>query len=140
LKIVTGEDTNFRNHDGYYRIVILPQADKVGFTVPPKAMVSDAGLLQAFVNDGRWIVQCPDCNGAQPAFDGELLYMCHGCWNISTQHKWRRVTFPPDRVDIEGALEIRPLSQNRWWKPPETLQDLRDENSGHGLLILPRVR
>ena len=82
--------------------------------------------IQAFVNDSRWIVECPTpgCKSASIVDIRSPLYLCLHCGNQSVNGAWLRVIFPPDKRGIETALRRRPRLSNRNWLPGETMVDL----------------
>ncbi len=112
---------------------VLPQAKKL--EVALQAEVAE-GELDAEVNHNRWIVQCPDCLGATFVWvrEDEPLQLCPNCWNGAVGYRVRKVRLPQAIERIEAVLKVRPLPQNRNWKPPETVEDLERENAEHGLV------
>jgi hypothetical protein len=84
--------------------------------------------LAAFVNEGRWIVSCPECNGAQLAALSDPRFMCVNCGNAKNGGKWRPVVYPSGLAEIVAALDLRsdPVDQN--WLPGETVAALLVEN------------
>ncbi len=88
-------------------------------------------VVYAYVNHGRWVVDCPWCSGAEFAFE-EGAFFCESCRNAGAGGKPIRALFPATRQAIERALDGRPV-QNRNWRPGESLQQLRAENIEHGL-------
>jgi hypothetical protein len=93
-----------------------------------------SGAVTAEVNDGRWIVKCPDCTGAMAGEPSHPFFMCDACWNIGNSGRWYSVTFPVNRVALETELLKRPLTSNRNWLPGETLADLVAQNLEHGIV------
>ena len=89
------------------------------------------GELATSVNHGRWIVDCPDCNGAQIA-SRMGLFFCVDCGNVANRGCWYAVRFPTEQTVIDAVLLTRP-PKNRNWQPGETLEQLRAENSLRGL-------
>ena len=92
-------------------------------------------VLHAFVNDFRWLVQCPVCNGAQLAARGDPRFFCIDCLNEHAGRQWLPVTWPStdQQAEIEGLLLKRPLTHTRSWKPDETTEQLRGQNVAHGV-------
>ncbi len=80
---------------------------------------------------GRWIVNCP-CGGAEYVDLENQVFMCCSCWNRDRNHQWVKVRMPRFREQIESELVKRP-GRNRFWKPGETLKQLRAENAKHGV-------
>lgn len=89
----------------------------------------DAESVQVSINHGRWIVDCPDCAGAQLACKTDHRFMCNECGNVVIGGLWRHVDWPEDSVglQIEAALKVRPVA-NQNWVPTETVDDLLAEN------------
>lgn len=103
-------------------------AGKSRIRLEPRISVDNTlPILDAFVDDGRWIVECqsehPDgtqCMGASLARE-DGLFMCWSCWNHSHGHQYRRTKFPKDRKAIEKRLLKEPHS-NRNWKPRQRIR------------------
>ena len=97
--------------------------------VPSFAQIS--GTVDAQVNHGRWLAQCPRCPNAimlsrDPAVN--RLFLCDNCGE-----GWMDVTWPLNREEIEATLQRREDDTNRNWTPNETSYDLRKENADNGL-------
>ena len=88
--------------------------------------VSDGKPLEARIEYSRYLVDCPNCNSAEFAFEDGLFY-CSQCFNSDIQGKSRKVTMPKQRKEIENILLKRPI-KNRHWFPSEKLEDLEKEN------------
>lgn len=84
--------------------------------------------VQVYGNHGRWVVECPDCGGAQLACRTDHRFMCNECANIAVGGLWRPVVWPDNVQAIEAEMESRP-EKNQNWLPGETLEQLRDEAS-----------
>ena len=108
-------------------------ASQLGVKVPPLTEIADAPALKARINHNRWIVDCPNCAGAEFAWPGEPLFMCLSCFNAHVGGKWLRVTVPVNRLSIERILRVRPDPRTRNWLPGETLTKLKVENRERGL-------
>ena len=94
----------------------------------PEQGYADAKPLKAYVNHGRWLIDC-ECGGAEYAYE-EGWFMCRACLNGAYGHKYRPLIFPKQRGKIEGLLLVRRL-QNRNWAPNETVTFLKAENAKH---------
>ena len=102
------------------------------------------GTVRAYINEGRWIVECPsECGGAVIPSLKLRAFMCPNCANLENDGMWYRAIFPPDYRQIENALLRRPNrrgpmfpheARNRNWIPGETLEDLQRENQEHGIV------
>jgi hypothetical protein len=79
------------------------------------------------VNHGRWLFDCPVCGNSGLATPGISTVQCTAC---VAEH---RVSFPDDRAEIERLLLARPNAENRNWREPETVEDLRRENEAHAV-------
>lgn len=107
--------------------------------VPPISALK--GEVEAFINQGRWVVGCPvrGCGNAVMASYQEPYFFCHACGNADNPDHWYRVIFPEDREEIEKVLLER-KSQNpfnaphRNWIPGEDVAYLRWENAEHGIV------
>ena len=82
--------------------------------------------LKARIEYAKFLVDCPNCNSAEFAFEDGLFY-CSQCFNSDIQGKARRVIMPKQRKEIENILLKRPI-KNRHWFPSEKLEDLEKEN------------
>lgn len=83
------------------------------------------GKVDARVNHGRWIVDCPDrdCTAAVMASIEDPRFVCPVCaYGIFT------VTFPNNADAVEKVLLERPVPATQNWLPGESVGDLRKEN------------
>ena len=106
--------------------------------LPPLSEVS--GEVEANVNHGRWIVDCPNegCGNAIVVSQREPCYICTDCGSQENGGRWYRVAFPPGKADIEAVLLERPAAkpfdaETRNWSPGETVSTLRRENRERGI-------
>ena len=98
-------------------------------------------LLNAFVNHGRWVVQCPECRlgwlvrpeaphllieATQMADAVGIVHEACSCGATLTAQ------FPSERESIKATLAMRPRASQRNWTPDETWADLRIDNIVHG--------
>jgi hypothetical protein len=109
-------------------------------------------ILDARMNHGRWIVDCPQegCHGADLVRPGED-FVCSDCYieaalaeggAVGATARARAmalargevygVQLPAEKAAIEAALRARPLEHMNW-QPGETLDLLRQENAAHGV-------
>lgn len=86
--------------------------------------------IKARFNQGRWIADCPHCNGAELAMPGEA-FICGNpvCPDLTFSYS---VKFPKFKAQIEEILRQRPIA-NMNWEPGEALKGLRAENKLHGI-------
>lgn len=91
-------------------------------------MAKATHAVPARVEHGRWLVQCPDCGGAQLTAIEDKRFMCVECANVSIDVKWRPVIWPADVTAIVKQLEAREVPVLQHWDPDETAADLAAEN------------
>ena len=80
--------------------------------------------VAAYVNHGRLIADCPDCNSGialHPTVDRAGCVDCGAIWPV---------VFPAELEAIAAVLEVRPMA-HRHWTPSETVADLQAENVEH---------
>jgi hypothetical protein len=106
--------------------------------LPPASAVK--GSVRARVNQGRWIVDCPnpECTNAMVASFVEKLFICWNCGSEDNDGQWRKVTFPRSKKRIEKLLMARPSKRpfeavNRNWDLNESVDDLEIENVARGI-------
>lgn len=93
--------------------------------------VTAAGpIVRAFVNYGRWLVQCPWCPSAEYASMGDHRFFCTDCGNAPVGGAWVPVQWPEEYREIDAALAGRP-KMNRNWAPGETMSQLAAENAAN---------
>ena len=97
--------------------------------------------MEAEYDWGRWIVNCPDCNGADLAFPGkDQICGSEQALMIKNDIQGRPPTYKvrfPSVKDINIAMEILRLRnvENMNWKPAfESVLDLINENKQHGVI------
>lgn len=117
----------------FYPKLPIPPLDRVATDGPP---------LVAEIREGLWIARC-SCrtrvtarNAAGPGgvvwLDNPVIW-CPRCRNNIVGGMWRRVILPADIETIEQVLLARPDVQTRNWLPAESVDDLVQENTDHGL-------
>lgn len=87
-------------------------------------------FVMARVDHGRWLTDCPNsprCPGAERVRTN-VSFVCGLC---NAGPLW--VVFPSNRAEIEVELMRRSDVANRNWRPGEPIDDLRLENSEHGV-------
>ena len=94
--------------------------------------ILDAKPLEARIEYSRYVVDCPNCNSAEFAFEDKLFF-CSQCHNSDIEGKARKVKMPKDRKKIEEILLKRSI-KNRHWFPSETVEDLEKENLKMGVI------
>ena len=96
-----------------------------------------AGEIVAYVNEARWVADCPDkrCNAAQVVTPADPRFLCAVCGNLANRRRWYRVKFPSANVrrQIEGLIARRPRLENVNWTPDESVAEVRRLNREHGV-------
>jgi hypothetical protein len=87
------------------------------------------GIVEAQVNHGRWLAECPSCPNAIMLSRDALLFLCDNCGE-----GWLNVAWPLNREEIEAMLQYREDDANRNWTPGETVADLQIENAANGAI------
>ena len=90
------------------------------------------GEVAARLEHGRWIADCPFCNGAEVVSRQAREFFCLTCGMVSNGGHPMRVIFPRERAEIERVLQARG-SRNQHWRPGDSLDELRAMNRAHGL-------
>lgn len=116
---------------------------------PPKA--------RAYVYAGNWVADCPrqGCGNVEHLFDrinparpDSLRTVRKTMFHCSYCHMMAGIEWAANEADIMAILELRPVPHNRNWYPVghetavrfgvehgQTVQQLRDENSEHGVAV-----
>lgn len=101
---------------------------------PPPQEAGAQGVVDAVVNHGRWLVDCPGgCRGAQIVSDQWAYFVCVECGSPENGGQLYRLRFPARRVPMEQLLLRRSDERTRNWKVGETEADLQRENDDHGI-------
>lgn len=127
-EVVDGRGFHGRSFDELRSGPMAARAKQFGATLKGFDAIDSGESLKARVNHSRWIVDCPDCRGAEFAWREKGLFMCQTCFNTMVGGKWRRVEFPDDQYEIEDVLAARPMAHQRNWSPGEILDELKAEN------------
>lgn len=105
------------------------------------------GTVDAYINQGRWIAECPIGHGdAVCASESFPFFLCTAGGMAENSGNWYNVRYPANKRAIEQELEKRmavhpfKAAQARNWKPGETLKDLQDENKAHPERLKPEFR
>lgn len=99
-----------------------------------RRVLAAAPPIVAYVNEGRWVADCPLCNGAEWVDLRDPRFFCQSCFNADAGGGFLPVEVPDpeERAEIDTALSRRPAG-NQHWTRRETAADLRAENRAHGL-------
>lgn len=100
---------------------------------PPPFDFRLRGEVQAYINHGRWVADCPFCASAMLCAPSDARFWCVECGNYNNQDAPMAVIFPRNWRDIEQTLLMRPDARTRNWKAPETIDDLIRENQEHNV-------
>ena len=88
-------------------------------------LASEMQPISAYINEGRWLVDCPCGNGA-PVLPQESAAVCFSCGSVHTN-----VSMPADADAIERVLLRRKFRRNQNWFQSETVEQLQEENERH---------
>lgn len=84
--------------------------------------------VAAYVNHGRWVADCPACNGGIACWPDNPVCMCLDCGRTFT------AAFP-SKADVKKAVALlseRPTTARNWMPQRESVSDLRAENAVNG--------
>jgi hypothetical protein len=112
--------------------------------IPGLALKAPAAV--AYVNQGRWVADCPFGCGTARGVARAVNYWCAGCGNTAVGGQEVAVTWPDDFDAIESVLVLRPTEANRNWSPfarvpgrnrigEDAVKDLAVENLERGLPV-----
>lgn len=89
--------------------------------IKPSLVVSTepGAEVVARIDHGRWIADCPDCNGAEYVDPDEPVFFCFGCLNTQYQGQLRPVRFPPPEIRERIEANLRPEAYNSWSEEEE---------------------
>ena len=116
--------------------------------------------LIAYMNNGRWIMNCPKCNTPLPCWErGTICPRCHPNMMARALRPLRNgdlrpvpdielveqartkaraageeyfPLYPKEKARIEEILRLRPDRKNMNWIPGESCDDLCQQNTDHG--------
>ena len=107
----------------------------------PPASGDGLETVAAYINEGRWVAECPDgCGSAIVVSETDPIYICLSPpYLCPAEKEWFRVAFPRYKKSIEATLLKRPAKRpfyasNRNWCPGESLQQLKAENAAEGII------
>lgn len=107
-----------RNTPGLSRLIRTRLAER---GIRPNAQPSP---VYAYANHGRWVADCPSCNGAEHVKEDEL-FLCGTCGRQS------QVVWPEETGLIEELLEGRDRKHQNW-NIGEPVDQLAFENERRG--------
>jgi hypothetical protein len=100
---------------------------------PPPEHPGLVGATYAYINYGRWLIDCPLCGSAFYASKVRPHFWCPACRMTRNGGNAMRVLYPPQINEIERLLCARPEPKNRNWRPAESVAILAEENRLHGI-------
>ena len=161
-KILTGKDLAEERGARCFRewaMWLAAERYRQGQTAHPwNGKLATGGTVEARIDFGRWIADCPECKGAEYVDPEDPFFFCQSCGNASLKGTARRVRFPRDRGAIEAAVLERPVKElnvkgkltraltakpvflglSRSWKPGESVAELkRQERAAKDLTPSP---
>lgn len=103
-------------------------AERMGmpYTPLPQPEGESEQVLRAFINAGRWMVNCP-CNSAQISDPAAPWFFCKECFNDWANRKAVPVEYPDPvfRAALERELAKAPSRMHRNWEPGWTMDDVK---------------
>jgi hypothetical protein len=126
--LAPGVKLDARNEAPADKAFVLYGGDKVRGTAAGK--IAKASAVDAYVNEARWIVECPFCASAQVGSPEDPRFLCVECVNAPVDGAYVHVRYPSPsgRAEIEEALAARPHRANVNWVPGETVTELIAQN------------
>jgi hypothetical protein len=113
-KIFTARDDakrkKFPSVTAYVRGLSVMAAQRGAIAFPWDGRTVNGEAVEAFVDHGRWLAQCPICNGAEYVDAETPIFFCCSCGNGDVRSA-RPVKFPSNREEVEAELlkiEIEP--------------------------------
>lgn len=97
----------------------------------PPALEGDP-VVQAYVNHGRWIAECPACHAALVPPLRHPTFVCPVCRSAAVGGRAVELRWPAELEAGELALLVRPMPNRNWHPWRETVADLDSENMAHG--------
>lgn len=90
------------------------------------------GQAVAYVNEGRWVADCPECNAGIGVHVDAPVVVCLDCGGVSD------VVVPDARARAEAdrVLGRRPVVNQGWRPDREDLTDLKAENAVRGVTFV----
>jgi hypothetical protein len=137
---------SYRNYGQAPTLPVERQAElapRMWWQAPQPLNLEDRGVdagspLPVRLDHGRWVVDCPDCSGAQLASESDLRFLCNYCGNAAVGGSWRRTVWPSSRDQIESAVQARP-ERHQSWHPTESVVDLVIENDANDVATPPKL-
>lgn len=87
--------------------------------------------LRAYINEGRWVADCPRCNSGIAVWVGMPDAACYDCGRVFSDIKFPKEA---ERLRAENVLLKRESLTNMCWDPDtESVADLKAENALQGV-------
>ena len=83
--------------------------------------------LTCYASAGRWVADCPECNGGIACWKDNPQGACLSCGRIYP------IRFPKGWETAGRLLDDRPKQRQRNWLPGEPVSHLAAENTAHGI-------
>ena len=122
LKILEHEDWQGLS----YRDFVAAAWARAGRPGQLPALETATESIKAFINNGRWVAECPMGDGCAFVVSKSDPYLI--C--LFGPHGPYKIVFPANAEAIEAVLLLRPKPGNRNWTT-ENVSVLRRENSEH---------
>ena len=132
MKIKEAKEQSIVKRYGGYRSFVARECLERWGSVPNWKVDKKAPHLPVIVTYSNWAVRCDVCKDAFVIDWGEPYY-CPTCLNAEYGGMARVVDYPEDKAEIERVLLKRNNPNNRNMRQGEMFQDLKDENTAHGL-------
>lgn len=94
----------------------------------PSTEQRDDIAVEAEILQGRWIVQCPFCPGAEMADEDDKWFLCLSCYNEEINGAFIKVVWPSNARQIETVLMERKRIDDRTWTRDKSIMHLEAEN------------
>lgn len=108
-EIQTGERHGLGNLEDW----ITRVAKRRGKQIVSKMILMEP-VLNARMEQGRWLIDCPYCKGASFLFISDLRFMCPDCFNIFYDGAWLPVAIPDNFDEVEAEALAKPISERNW--------------------------
>lgn len=117
---------------GWFLKTALGGGHMVADTIAPRKTA-----VYARVNHGRWIADCPDCEGSECITADDPVFMCLSCGNKDVRGSLRPVLWPDadERSKLERILVLRRDIKTRNWTYDETVHKMMRENKDNHMEV-----
>src|SRR5689334_1373498 len=124
MLITAAEFHHVRSPQEYRQLIEMAMAKRRAHGFPESASVEVPTPITAYVDHGRWLIDC-ECGAANMVQPDWILAGCLACGAIHSH-----VVIPSDRSEGEAVLNARPREiQRNWWiHRGETVEQLQADN------------